>query len=128
MASKMKPIKGVTVKEIQIGTISADKFSVKSKDSNAGIILYLHGGGYMMGSCKSYRRFISIVCKKLHLGAISIDYGLAPGNPFPAGLDEAFFTYKWLLEERSIPAENIIIMGFSRRWINFSLIASNWNP
>ena len=53
------------------------------------------------------------MCKKLHVNAYCIDYRLAPENPFPAGLDDAFFVYKWLIEEESIPAENIILMGDS---------------
>jgi acetyl esterase/lipase len=113
MFSKMKPVKGITLEEIQIGNISAEKYSLNSKDSNLKVMLYLHGGGYFSGSYISYRKFVSILCKKLHLNAYSINYRLAPEDPYPAGLDDAFFAYKWLLEEKSIPAEKIIIMGDS---------------
>ncbi|MFW9947094.1 MAG: alpha/beta hydrolase [Candidatus Odinarchaeota archaeon] len=113
MFLKMKPAKGVTLEEIQIGNISAEKYSLNSGDLKSRVMLYLHGGGYFSGSYMSHRRFVSILCKKLHLHAYSINYRLAPENPYPAGLDDAFFAYKWLLEEKSIPAEKIIIMGDS---------------
>ncbi|MFX0004521.1 MAG: alpha/beta hydrolase [Candidatus Hodarchaeota archaeon] len=112
MFSKMKTEKGITTEEIQIGNIPAEFYS-NSKESNSRVMLYLHGGGYFSGSIISYRRFVSILCKKLHLNAYIINYRLAPEDPYPAALDDAFFTYKWLLEEKSIPAENIIIMGDS---------------
>ncbi|MFX1241009.1 MAG: alpha/beta hydrolase [Promethearchaeota archaeon] len=113
MFLKMKPAKGITLKEIQIGNIPAEKFSLNSEDTKSRVMLYLHGGGYFSGSYISHRRFVSILCKKLNLNAYSINYRLAPEDPYPAGLDDAFFTYKWLLEEKSIPAERIIIMGDS---------------
>ncbi len=113
MFLKMKPIKGITLEELQIGNISAEKYSINSEDSKSRVMLYLHGGGYFSGSYKTHRRFVSILCKKLDLNAYSINYRLAPEDPYPAGLDDAFFAYKWLVEEKSIPAENVIIMGDS---------------
>ncbi|MFX0103372.1 MAG: alpha/beta hydrolase [Candidatus Hodarchaeota archaeon] len=113
MVSKVKPAKGIDLEEIQIGDIPAEKHSSRSKDSRL-IMLYLHGGGYFFGSYVAYRGFVSKLCKELRLQhAYCINYQLAPENPYPAGLDDAFFTYKWMLEEKSIPAENIIIMGDS---------------
>ena len=116
MNSKVKIPKGVNLEEIQIGDIPAEKYILQAKDSedsSSKVMLYLHGGGYIFGSYKAYRSFVSKLCKKLHVNAYCINYRLAPENPFPAGLNDAFFTYKWLLEEKSIPPENIIIMGDS---------------
>ncbi|MHA1200704.1 MAG: alpha/beta hydrolase [Candidatus Heimdallarchaeaceae archaeon] len=116
MTSKFKLPKGVDIEEIQIGNTSGEKYSLKSKnsdDSSSRVMLYLHGGGYEFGSCKSHRVFVARLCKKLQVQAYSINYRLAPEDPYPAGLDDAFAVYKWLLEEKSIPAENIILMGDS---------------
>jgi monoterpene epsilon-lactone hydrolase len=113
MFLKMKPANGITLEEIQIGNIPVEKYSLNSEDSQSRVILYLHGGGYFSGSYLSHRRFVSILCKMLHLNAYSINYRLAPEDPYPAGLDDAFSAYKWLIEEKAIPAERIIIMGDS---------------
>ncbi len=114
MTVKIKPAKNIAVEEIQIGNVHAEKYSVKSKNRNTRILLYLHGGGYFMGSAKAFTAYVSILCNKLCLHeAYSIDYRLAPENPYPAAIDDAYTAYSWLVEEKSIPAENIIIMGES---------------
>ena len=113
MGSKAKPAKGVKLEEIKIGSIAAEKYSRNSKETISRVILYLHGGGYLFGSYVSHRALVSKYCKKLNCNAYSINYRLAPEHPYPAGLDDAFFVYKWLVEEKSIPPENIILMGDS---------------
>ena len=113
MGSKAKPAKGVDFEEIQIGSIAAEKYLRNSKEAISRVILYLHGGGYMFGSYVSHRALVSKFCRKLNCDAYSINYRLAPEHPYPAGLDDAFFAYKWLLEEKSIPPDNIILMGDS---------------
>ena len=116
MNAKIKLPKDVNLEELQIGNIPAEKYLLQVKDSEyapSKVMLYLHGGGYIFGSYKGYRSFVTKMCKKLHVNAYCFNYGLAPEDPFPAGLDDAFFVYEWLLEEESIPAENIILMGDS---------------
>jgi monoterpene epsilon-lactone hydrolase len=66
-----------------------------------------------MGSYKTHRAFVASLCKKLCVQAYSITYRHAPEDPYPAAIDDAFEAYKWLLEEKSIPAEDIIVMGDS---------------
>lgn len=116
MISKVKPAKGVNLEEILIGNVQAEKYSLISKDSKnlkSLVLLYLPGGGYFMGSYKTHRAFVAKLCKEIGLQAYSITYRHAPEHPYPAAVDDAFEAYKWLLEEESIPAENIIIMGDS---------------
>ncbi|MFX1480470.1 MAG: hypothetical protein ACFFCI_20430, partial [Promethearchaeota archaeon] len=59
MFLKMKPAKGITLEEIQIGNIPAENYSLSSVDSKSRVMLYLHGGGYFSGSYMSHRRFVS---------------------------------------------------------------------
>jgi acetyl esterase/lipase len=114
MFGVMRKAKGVKIEQLQIGTIPAEKHTLKkAKVPDPMIMLHLHGGGYFSGSCKMYRAFVSNLCKKLQVNAYSISYRLVPEHPYPAALDDAFFTYKWLLEEKSIPAEKIILVGDS---------------
>ena len=116
MGLKSKPARGVNFEEIKIGNIPAEKYTLRSKDSKDAkpqVMLYLHGGGYIFGSYLAYRALVSKLCKKLNVNAYCINYRLAPEHPYPAALDDALFVYKWLLEEKSIPSENIIFMGDS---------------
>jgi monoterpene epsilon-lactone hydrolase len=59
-------------------------------------ILYVHGGGYRLGSAKAYRGFASQIAVRAGLAAFVADYPLAPEHPFPAGLDAVLAVRRWL--------------------------------
>lgn len=52
-------------------------------------ILYLHGGGYVVGSSRSHLALTARIAKASRAAVLSVDYRLAPENPFPAALDDA---------------------------------------
>lgn len=62
-------------------------------------ILYLHGGGYCLGSCKTHRAFLSYLCHLTNTRILSFDYRLAPEHPFPAALTDAMEMYHWLRKQ-----------------------------
>jgi acetyl esterase/lipase len=76
------------------------------------VILYLHGGGYLVGSVNTHRNLIARLCRTAGMRALAINYRLAPEHPFPAALEDATSAYRWLLTEGTYP-ENIIIAGDS---------------
>lgn len=71
--------------------------------------LYLHGGGYFIGSCQSHRGFVSHIAKASRCRVLLPEYRLAPENPFPAGLLDARAAYRFLLAQGYVP--NKIIVG-----------------
>eukprot|EP01064_Diplonema_japonicum_P036336 TRINITY_DN8129_c0_g1_i2.p1 TRINITY_DN8129_c0_g1~~TRINITY_DN8129_c0_g1_i2.p1 ORF type:complete len:309 (+),score=46.12 TRINITY_DN8129_c0_g1_i2:36-962(+) len=60
------------------------------------LVIYLHGGGYLMGSTKIIRGLVSRIQQKTGLGVLGVDYRLAPENPLPAAVDDAVGVYKEL--------------------------------
>ncbi len=52
-------------------------------------LLYVHGGGYVLGSIKTHRRLVADICRAAGCVALSLDYRLAPEHPFPAAVDDA---------------------------------------
>jgi len=76
------------------------------------MILYFHGGGLVAGSAKSHRGIVAKFVKASGVKALTFDYGLAPENPFPKGLNDSMKVYQDLLES-GYEAENIILMGDS---------------
>lgn len=79
---------------------------------NGKVILHLHGGGYIAGSPFIYRRFAAHTSKAARLPVLLPDYALAPEHPYPAGVEDAFRAYRYLLAEGHAP-ESIALMGDS---------------
>ncbi len=75
-------------------------------------LLYLHGGGYVMGSVATHRSLIGRLARATGLRCLALDYRLAPEHPFPAGLEDACAAYRWLRAE-GIPASSIVFAGDS---------------
>lgn len=75
-------------------------------------ILYLHGGGYVIGSINSHREMISRIARAAKVRALAIDYRLAPEYPFPAAVEDATKAYRWLLRQ-GVPPEKVIVAGDS---------------
>lgn len=79
---------------------------------NGRVILYLHGGYYMIGSIQSHRNLAGNIANAAQARALIINYRLAPEHPFPAGLDDALNAYNWLLEQGTQPSR-IVLAGDS---------------
>lgn len=79
-------------------------------------ILYFHGGGYTAGSPTTHRHFTSTLARLTGIPVLSVDYRLAPENPFPAAREDARAAYAWIVEngpEGASPAEKVFIGGDS---------------
>ncbi|MBQ0718946.1 MAG: alpha/beta hydrolase [Gammaproteobacteria bacterium] len=76
------------------------------------VILYLHGGGYVLGSPASHRDMVGAIADAAQARAFMVDYRLAPETAFPGAVDDAVAAYKGLLENGEKP-EKIIIAGDS---------------
>lgn len=79
---------------------------------NDSVILYLHGGGYGMGSIKSHKKMAARIARACKTQCLIIEYRLAPEHPFPAAVEDAFYAYQWLLSKGFRP-EKIVIGGDS---------------
>jgi monoterpene epsilon-lactone hydrolase len=75
-------------------------------------LLYLHGGGYVIGSSKGYRAMGSEFASRLNTRVLIPDYRRAPENPFPGAVDDAVSVYRALIDNR-IPPKSIAIAGDS---------------
>ena len=62
-------------------------------------VLYLHGGGYGIGSTASHRHLVGKLALAAGVRILSLDYRLAPEHPFPAALEDAVAAATWLLHE-----------------------------
>ena len=63
------------------------------------VVLYLHGGGYVVGSPPTWRCFAGRLSREANVRLLNFDYRLAPEHPYPAAVDDAVAAYRWLLEQ-----------------------------
>jgi acetyl esterase/lipase len=63
------------------------------------VILYLHGGAFVLGSAYAYRHFVGQIAARAGVAAFVADYRLAPEHVFPAALDDARAAYAGLMQQ-----------------------------
>jgi acetyl esterase/lipase len=87
-----------------LGVEESDKNGVRGEwitPKNAatdGVILYIHGGGFVSCSARTHRPITTALARKTGRRVFAVDYRLAPEHRFPAALDDVFAAYKWLVE------------------------------
>ena len=79
---------------------------------SAGVILYLHGGGYICGNLAYAKGFGSVLAAKCGIKVFCCAYRLAPEHPFPTALEDCLDAYGHLLSNGYEPSQ-IIICGES---------------
>ena len=111
VTSKMKLPKNVTSQKIAVNEINAE-WIIPENPVEDKVLLYIHGGGFISGSCTTHRMHVAKFAHGCQLKSLVFDYRLAPEHPFPAGLDDCVEVYNWLLTQGYKP-ENIIAGGES---------------
>jgi monoterpene epsilon-lactone hydrolase len=89
---------GCTVEAGSLGGVACEWHSHPAADP-ARVILYVHGGGYCIGSSKSHRHMVARLAQHAGTVAVSLDYRMAPEVPFPGAIDDALAAYKALLDQ-----------------------------
>jgi epsilon-lactone hydrolase len=101
----------VTVEKVSAGGVPAEWTTTPAANRNSAV-LFLHGGGYVIGSLDSHRHMASEVGRACGARALAIDYRMAPEHPFPAAVQDALAAYRFLLDSGVRPAR-ICIAGDS---------------
>ena len=81
-------------------------------DGKDGGIFYVHGGGFISGSCSDHRAFVAKFVVGTGIPALQFEYRLAPEHPYPAAIEDSLAAYLGLLAE-GVPSHKIIIAGES---------------
>jgi epsilon-lactone hydrolase len=104
-------LEGVRVREAVVGGVSGEWLTAASGTSGA-TVLYLHGGGYALGSPASHRHFAAQLAVRSKAACFVPDYRLAPEHPCPAAIEDAVAVYDALLDQGASP-ERLCIGGDS---------------
>lgn len=101
----------VTVEPVTANGVRAEWTATPQADRETAL-LYLHGGGYVIGSLDSHRHLVAEAGRAAGAWALALDYRLAPEHPFPAAVDDALAGYRFLLARGYRPGR-IAIAGDS---------------
>ena len=85
------------------GGVTAEWVAAESA-SDSRVVLYFHGGGYIIGSPRTHRAMLAHLSQDSAARVLSLDYRLAPEHPFPAPVEDSVAAYRWLLSEGYDPA------------------------
>ena len=93
------------------------KIEKKEAEKVRGIIIFLHGGGFMKMKNFFHENYLRDIVNQVNIPLIGFDYAAAPEHPYPEGLNDCFQGYMWILEncekELGFKPEKIILAGDS---------------
>jgi len=111
VGAKFTPPAGVAFTQVDAGGVPGE-WAIPPGAPRDTVILYLHGGGYGVGSIASHRHLVAQIAQAALVGAFSIDYRLAPEHPFPAAVVDAVTATRWLVRQGVRP-ERMVFAGDS---------------
>lgn len=100
-----------TIEPVQADTVSCQWVRTAAARRDAAVV-YLHGGGFRLGSLVSHAEIISRLAAEAGIQVLAVDYRLAPEHPLPAALEDAIAVLEWL-EKSGFPADRIALAGDS---------------
>jgi acetyl esterase/lipase len=100
--ARLPAIDGLTITDAQApGPAGAPPVAVRvyqpaERASTLPALLWIHGGGYVVGSVDGNEHYVKQLVKSVGCLAVAVEYRLAPENPFPAALEDCYAALKWL--------------------------------
>jgi acetyl esterase/lipase len=110
MNAQFSPPPGTVTRPVTAGGVPS--LVVSPGEGHPPTVLYLHGGGYVIGSAFGYQPHAGALAAAAQTGLLVPDYRLAPEHPFPAALDDARHAYLWLREQTPDP-DGVVLAGDS---------------
>ena len=109
------------------GDIPLRFYDAKDSREAGPVVLFIHGGGFVIGDLDVYNNLCTEIAHQLDLPVVSVDYRLAPEHPFPAAPDDCEAAARWVA---SSPAEldrevtGLVITGDSAGG-NLTIVTTN---
>ncbi|MGH8336709.1 MAG: alpha/beta hydrolase [Gammaproteobacteria bacterium] len=123
LLASMPPVEGVTSQDhfvpgSQKGNpdVRVRSYRPDKQPSKLPALLWIHGGGYVMGDIEHDDRLMKQLVNRMGCVAVSVDYRLAPEHPFPAPVEDCYAGLKWLsahTDELGVEPSRIAIGGAS---------------
>jgi monoterpene epsilon-lactone hydrolase len=102
----------VVVSPMTLGGVPALSVEIDGPAS-AGTVLYFHGGVFALGSAKASVGLAADLARRAGMRVVTVEYRLAPENPYPAAAEDALAAYRGLLDSEGGIADRIAVAGES---------------
>jgi acetyl esterase/lipase len=94
---------GVAITPTTAGGVPCEFVVAPGADPNR-VLIYFHGGGYVIGNLNTHRSLCSELAAASGIRVLAVDYRLAPEHPFPAAVEDAVAVYQSLVESGYAPS------------------------
>ena len=112
-AGRLHPVPDdVVVTRVSAGGVPAYWLAAPGADRSR-VLLFLHGGGYELGSLRSDGELAARVGRASGMLVLFLEYRLAPEHPFPAAIDDVQAAWHWLRTDQKLSARSIAVAGDS---------------
>ena len=101
---------GVAVEPVKVGAL-AGEWLMPADRVDDRVVLYLHGGGYVLGSLETHRALAAQLSLKAGADVLTVDYRLAPEQAFPSAVHDAVDAFAWVRTVR--PDARVAMAGDS---------------
>ncbi|QUQ62352.1 alpha/beta hydrolase [Kutzneria sp. CA-103260] len=111
-----RPTRELTIEDTMAGDVPVRVYAPAERDGLRPGLLYIHGGGFIMGSVGEFDAGVQEYADRLNIVVVSVDYRLAPEHPYPAPLEDCYTALTWLADKASdlgVDPERIGVAGMS---------------
>jgi acetyl esterase/lipase len=113
LAAKIPMVPGIIIEKTRVAEMAAEWVKADGVlEGKEGVILYIHGGAFISGSCDSHRDLAARIAKASETPVLLFEYRLAPEHRYPAANEDCLTAYRWLIQSGVAP-RNIILGGDS---------------
>lgn len=119
LANRGEPRAVASIHDVELaleGRTLAARLYVPFEDESKALVVYFHGGGFMVGDLDTHDALCRRFASETRMRFLSVDYRLAPEHPFPAGINDAVDTVRYVhahWSEFEDPGAELIVMGDS---------------
>lgn len=100
MTQQDLPVGAVTTRDVTMpgpaGPITLRMFDPRAQRQPGPVVVFYHGGGYVFGSIDTHAGLAAEIARQLDLPVVSVEYRLAPENPWPAAPDDGEAAARWI--------------------------------
>ncbi|KAK7425807.1 hypothetical protein QQZ08_007656 [Neonectria magnoliae] len=99
-----QPVPVGSIEDFDVGRFRVRAYTPTGESDERGwpVLVWHHGGGWVVGGLNSGKDLCSWVCEGARCVVVSVDYGLSPENPFPIAVEDSIDAVRWVF---STPAE-----------------------